>query len=116
MIKVITKEEIVNNTCNSTSTSNSIKKVSSPDPDCPYLIDKKVYTIFISGGKIGIPNSEQIQSIKIKEKSFPISVLPSDNEFKYFLSLIVLEDDLDDIEIDYKDLSEERQKKLNQIL
>ncbi len=39
-----------------------------------------------------------------------------DNEHRYFLSLTIMEDELDDIQIDYKDISEERENKLNQIL
>ena len=80
------------------------------------LVDKKVLAIHISGNGIGIPKMEQINSIK-KEKSFPIMGIPvGDNEHRYFLSLTIMEDELDDIQIDYKDISEERENKLNQIL
>ena len=117
MIKVITKEEILESRPKNLSVVPTNKKVSSPDPDCLYLVDKKVLAIHISGDGIGIPKMEQINSIKVKEKSFPIMGIPvGDNEHRYFLSLTIMEDELDDIQIDYKDISEERENKLNQIL
>jgi hypothetical protein len=116
MIKVITKEEILQSSPTNLSIVQNNIKASSQDPNYLQLIEKKVFTIHISGAGIGIPKMEQINSIKIKEKSFPIMGIPSDSVHKYFLSLMVMEEDIGDIEIDYKDLSEERQKKLNQIL
>ena len=42
MIKVITKEEILESRPKNLSVVPTNKKVSSPDPDCLYLVDKKV--------------------------------------------------------------------------
>jgi len=66
MIKVITKDSIIPK--NMSVISNN-RKVSSPDPDCPYLIEKKFLIIHIPGSFLNIQN-DQIMSIKVGEITY----------------------------------------------
>jgi hypothetical protein len=112
--KIIKKEEIPNLVFFS-----QIKKVSHPDPEYLFLIEKEVVIISIELEKLEIPHNGVI-SLKMKNESLSTRVSKSEDHngvecHSIILSDLIL-DDIDDIYIEYKNISEEREEKLNQIL
>lgn len=114
MIKIIKKEEIP-----SLVLISKIMKLSHPDPEYLFLVDKEVVTITIELDKLNIPHNGLI-SLKMKNELLSTKIIKGENfngsEYYYIMLSDLILDDVDDIYIEYRDISIEREEKLNQIL